>query len=197
MQMPTSPDVGGWGGTLGTRPLNPLSQWRMRRRAQGNGSAAVQWASVRVPRPANGRAPERRWEAAGRLGRCWLEAAEAAEAVAFPLGSEVNAGGRVGWAGGGGGGGGRGSRREAKARPAPTARARGAQSGRSPRRRRVVWLGLPPPPRASGPLSLPCGGWRSVRPAALFVCMLSRRHSPEVIENKHLLVFRALLLWTL
>lgn len=119
----------------------------MRRRARGNGSAAVQWASVRAPRLANGRGSRRRWEAAGQLGDCWLGAAEAAEAAAFPLGSEVNAGGGVGRGGrwrrrprlaAGGGGPARSNRR-----------ARGAQSGLSPRRRRGVWPGLPPPPRAS------------------------------------------------
>jgi hypothetical protein len=151
----------------------------MRRRTRGNGSAVVQWTSIRAPRLANGRGPRRRWEAAGQLGGCWLRAAEAAVAVLFPLGSEVNGGGGVGRGGAGGGGGDAGSRREAEARPAPTARARGAQSGRSPRRRGGVWPGLPPPPPASrfAESSLPslevC---LSVPPPSLSVCFPADTH---------------------
>lgn len=83
------------GGDLQETPLSSVSQWALRGRARGSGSAAIQWASVRVPQRANGRAPRRRWEAAGLQVRCWRGAAEAAVAVAFPLGSKVNAGGGV------------------------------------------------------------------------------------------------------
>lgn len=131
--------------TLGTRPLSSVSQWMRRRRARGNGSATVQWASVRAPWLANRRAPRRRWEAAGQRGRCWLGAAEATVAVAFPLGSEVNAGGGVGWGGAGG---------RWRRRPRLVARGGGpARSNRPGPRSTERSLPEAPPWRVAGPAS--------------------------------------------
>lgn len=164
-------------GTCRPRPLGTVSQWGVRRRARGSGSAAVQWASGPAPRPPNGRRPSAT-VGSGRAARPLLaRGGRGGCGGGVPAGLRGERGrrrrrggaGRVAKAAEAEARGGRRRRRPGWLQPLRPAESRAA----APRGAAVAWgsacLRLP---GAFRPQRRPRRRWRSVRPAARFVCEL-------------------------
>lgn len=188
-------------GTCRPRPLGTVSQWGVRRRARGSGSAAVQWASGPAPRPPNGRRPSAT-VGSGRAARPLLaRGGRGGCGGGVPAGLRGERGrrrrrggaGRVAKAAEAEARGGRRRRRPGWLQPLRPAESRAA----APRGAAVAWgpacLRLPGPSARRGVPAV-AGGPSAPQPA--LSASFSPGHSPWVTQCDWL-DFRALPHWTL